>query len=110
MVFANVAPAEIRAYSLTAKHELMYKFTGFVQEKNMMRMSQGGRDGKYLAVTSEEGSVRIYSIREEEEVLRLMGESKKSINCVLWKEEHLFFACDAGNLEHWVPGALNRAT
>jgi hypothetical protein len=36
-----------------------------------MRMSQGGRDGRYLAVTSEEGSVRIYRINAEEEVLKI---------------------------------------
>ena len=63
-----------------------------------MRMSQGGRDGKYLAVTSEEGSVRIYKINGEEEVLKIMGESKLSVNCVVFGEKTLWFACDEGLL------------
>jgi hypothetical protein len=25
------------------------------------------------------------------------------VNCVIWKDDHLYFACDAGNLECWVP-------
>lgn len=67
-----------------------------------MRMSQGGRDGKYLAVTSEEGSVRIYNINGEEEVLKIMGESKLSVNCVVFGEKNLWFACDQGLLECYV--------
>ena len=67
-----------------------------------MRMSQGGRDGKYLAVTSEEGSVRIYNINEEEEILKIMGESKLSVNCVVFGEKNLWFACDQGLLECYV--------
>jgi WD40 repeat protein len=75
---------------------------GFKQENNLMRMSQGGRDGKYLAVTSEEGSVRIYNINEEEEILKIMGESKLSVNCVVFGEKNLWFACDQGLLECYV--------
>jgi hypothetical protein len=75
---------------------------GFKQENNLMRMSQGGRDGKYLAVTSEEGSVRIYNINGEEEVLKIMGESKLSVNCVVFGEKNLWFACDQGLLECYV--------
>lgn len=75
---------------------------GFKQENNLMRMSQGGRDGKYLAVTSEEGSVRIYNINEEEEILKIMGESKLSVNCVVFGGKHLWFACDEGLLECYV--------
>jgi hypothetical protein len=31
-----------------------------------MRMSQGGEEDKYLAVTSEDGTVRVYDIGEED--------------------------------------------
>lgn len=58
---------------MASKHQLLHKLTGFIEEKNLMRMSQGGKDGKYLAVTSEEGSVRIYNIKQEDEVLKLIG-------------------------------------
>lgn len=102
MVFANVASGEIHAFSLNGTHELLYRLAGFVQVKNLMRMCQGGREGQYLAVSSEEGTVRIYVIKEEYEVVKLIGESKKSVNCVAWKDEHLYFACDGGNLECWV--------
>lgn len=102
LLFANVASSEIHAYSLSPRHDLLYKLSGFVQVKNLMRMSQGGREGQYLAVTSEEGTVRIFVIKEEYEVVKLIGESKKSVNCVAWRDEHLYFACDGGNLECWV--------
>lgn len=108
MVFANVASGEIHAFSLSGAHELLYRLTGFVQVKNLMRMCQGGREGQYLAVSSEEGTVRIYVIKEEYEVVKLIGESKKSVNCVAWKDEQLYFACDGGSLECWVPIALSR--
>lgn len=36
-------------------------------------------------------------------MLKVVAQSQQSVNCVLWKKEELFFACDAGNLEHFVP-------
>lgn len=38
-----------------------------------------------------------------EEVLKIVAQSQQSVNCVLWLKEELFFACDAGNLEHLMP-------
>ena len=109
MLFANVASGEIHVFSFSGTHEMLYRLSGFVQVKNLMRMCQGGREGQYLAVSSEEGTVRIYVIKEEYEVVKLIGESKKSVNCVAWKDEHLYFACDGGNLECWVHMGLFRA-
>lgn len=61
LVFANVAPCEIRAYCLSSRTVVLL-VKGFVQEKNLMRMSQGGKDGAFLAVSSEEGCVRVYEM------------------------------------------------
>lgn len=99
LVFANVAPCEIRGYCLSSRAAVLV-VRGFVQEKNLMRMSQGGKGGGFLAVSSEEGSVRVFELGEGrgEEVLRVQAQSQQSVNCVLWKKQELFFACDAGNL------------
>ena len=104
LVFANVAPCEVRGYCLSSRAVVLL-VKGFVQEKNLMRMSQGGRGGGFLAVSSEEGSVRVFELAEggSEEVLKVEAQSQQSVNCVLWKGEELFFACDAGNLERLLP-------
>ena len=98
-IFVNLASNEIQVYQFSKKGGLLHRLKGFKQEKNLMRMSQGGRDGRYLAVTSQEGSIRVYRINEEEEVLKIMGESKLSVNCVIFGAKLLWFTCDQGLLE-----------
>jgi hypothetical protein len=51
-IFVNLASNEIQVYQFSKKGGLLHRLKGFKQEKNLMRMSQGGRDGRYLAVTS----------------------------------------------------------
>lgn len=104
LVLANVKPCEIRAYCLSSRAAVLV-VRGFVQERHLMRMSQGGRAGELLAVSSEEGSVRVYSLGEgsAEEVLRVQAQSQQSVNCVLWQKEELLFGCDSGNLERLLP-------
>lgn len=68
-----------------------------------MRMAVGGPQGDLLAVTSEEGCVCIYSIRKKALIGKIKGISGKCVNCARWIKNDLYFGCDGGFIELWVP-------
>lgn len=83
LVFANCENGTIKIYDFEGL-SIRRQLSGYEQTRFLMRMSCGGVNGKYLAVTSETGDVLVFNCDSGELVMTLKPRQKTVANCVAW--------------------------
>ena len=100
LIFVNKVSSVIEAYS-SASCELRFQLTGYLQKNFLTRMSAGGPEGSFLAVTSEDGHICLYNFKNPDLFTRIRV-SNSPVNCVAWIGSELYMGCDSGYIEIWV--------